>query len=109
MDIENVKVWLQAVNMLGTFALGIWLYLEKRSDKTNERVKELAAKVEQIDKDVTSLTASSETAPNHTDLSNVYQSINDLAEKVNRLVGENEGQSNTLRLILNQIVQKGLG
>ena len=38
MDLENIKVWLQAINMLGTFALGVWLYLEKRSDKTNDRV-----------------------------------------------------------------------
>ena len=108
MDIETLKVWLQAVNMFGTLALGVWLYLEKRSDKTNERVNSLAAKVEQIDKDVTSLTASSETSPKHSDLSNVYKSINELAETVNQLVGENRGQSDTLRLILNQIMQKGL-
>lgn len=108
MDIETLKVWLQAVNMIGTFALGVWLYLEKRSDKTNERVEELAARVEKIDKDVTSLEASNATAPNHADLSKVYESVNKLAGTVNQLVGENRGQSDTLRLILNHITQKGL-
>ena len=103
-----LNAWLPSINVLGTFSLGAWMYLEKRSDKTNERITTLAAKVAQIDKDVTSLTASSETAPNHLDLSNVYKSINELAETVNQLVGENRGQSDTLRLILNQIMQKGL-
>lgn len=108
MDIETFKAGLQAVNLIGTFGLGCWLYLEKRSDKTNEEVKTLANKVDQIDKDVASLTAASGVAPSHDDLANVYRTLNAQAETLNRLVGETEGQSATLRLILNQIVQKGL-
>lgn len=108
MDAETIKTWLQAINMLGTFALGVWLYLEKRSDKTNERVTELAEKVGQLDKDVAALDADAKKAPNHADLAKVYDSINALAATVNQLVGENRGQSDTLRLILNQITQKGM-
>ena len=108
MDIETFKVWLQGLNMLGTFALAVWLYLEKRSDKTNERVSELSAKVEQLDKDVSALEVTAVAAPNHADLAKVYDSINSLAATVNQLVGENRGQSDTLRLILNQIMQKGM-
>lgn len=108
MDVETIKAWLQGINMLGTFALGVWLYLEKRSDKTNERVSELAAKVEKLDKDVSALEGAAGSAPNHADLAKVYDSINELAKTVNQLVGENRGQTDTLRLILNQITQKGL-
>lgn len=108
MDLETFKVWMQAINMLGTFALGVWLYLEKRSDKTNERVTELSAKFEQLDKDVTGIKASSESAPNHSDLAKVYGSINDLAATVNQLVGENRGQTDTLRMILNKITERGM-
>lgn len=108
MDAETIKVWLQGINMVGTFALGVWLYLEKRSDKTNERVTELAGKVEQLDKDVSALEATAVAAPNHSDLAKVYESINSLSATVNQLVGENRGQSDTLRLILNQITQKGM-
>ena len=108
METEAIKLWLQAINMLGTFALGVWLYLEKRNDRTNERVSELAGRVEQLDKDVSALQASTENAPNHADLGKVYDSINKLAATVNQLVGENRGQSDTLRLILNQITQKGM-
>ncbi len=108
MDLETLKTWLQAVNMLGTFALGCWLYLEKRSDKTNERVTRLADEVDDLGKAVTSLRAEAESAPSHADLSHVYESINELAEKVNKLVGESESQSQTLRQILNRIIEKGM-
>lgn len=46
--------------------------------------------------------------PSNEDLGKVYESINTLASTVNQLVGENRGQSDTLRLILNQITQKGM-
>ena len=104
----DIKVWLQLINMIGTFALGVWLYLEKRSDKTNERITDLGSKVDALDKDVSSLKTAASNAPNHADLAAVYKSINDLAATVNQLVGENRGQSDTLRLILNQITQKGM-
>ena len=108
MDHEILKTWLQVINMIGTFGLGCWLYLERRSDKTNERVGELSNRVEQLDKKISALEASADLAPDHTDLAKVYDSINGLAATVNQLVGENRGQSDTLRLILNQITQKGL-
>lgn len=108
MEQETIKVALQAVNMLCTAVIGAWLYLERRNDKTNERVTELAGKVEQLDRDVSSLQASAATSPNHADLAKVYESVNALAATVHQLVGENRGQSDTLRLILNQITQKGM-
>jgi len=37
----NLSTALQIINMVGTFAVGVWLYLEKRNDKTNERVAEV--------------------------------------------------------------------
>lgn len=107
MDVD-LKTWLLIINLVGEFSIGCWLYLERRNDKTNERVTELASKVEQLDKDVSSLNATTAGSPNHADLAKVYESINSLAATVHTLVGENRGQSDTLRLILNQITQKGL-
>lgn len=104
----DMRIWLQLINMVGTFALGVWLYLEKRSDKTNDRITDLAGKVDVLDKDVSALKTVARNAPNHSDLAKVYESINSLAATVNQLVGENRGQSDTLRLILNQVAQKGM-
>ena len=108
MDAESVRVWLQGISMIGTAAIGVWLYLEKRSDKTNERVANLAVQVERMDKDLSALQQHAAGSPNHADLAKVYESINGLAATVHQLVGENRGQSDTLRLILNQITQKGM-
>ena len=108
METEAIKLWLQAINMLGTFGLGVWLYLEKRSDRTNERVTELTGRVEQLAQDVTALQASAENAPSHADLGKVYESINDLAATVNQLVGESRGQTDSLRMILTQIMKRGM-
>ena len=108
MNLETMNVWVQWVHMIITFGLGAWLYIEKRNDKTNERVDTLSTRVEQIDRDLAGLAANAEAAPSHNDLSAVYKSINELSETVNQLVGENRGQSDTLRLILNQIMQKGM-
>lgn len=99
---------MQGINMLATGGLWLWLRMERRNDKTNEYVAELAAKVEQLDKDFSALQASAESAPNHGDLAKVYEAINGLAATVNQLVGENRGQTDSLRLILNQITQKGM-
>lgn len=105
----EVRDWLLTISMIGHFSYTAWAYVERRSDKTNERMAELSAKVEKLDKDVAALEATTEAAPNHADLGKVYESINTLAGTVNQLVGENRGQSDTLRLILNQVMQKGRG
>ncbi len=104
----EIRDWLLTISMIGHFSYTLWAYVDRRSDKTNERMAELSAKVEKLDKDVSVLSAASSAAPSHADLSDVYESINKLAATVNQLVGENRGQSDTLRLILNQITQKGM-
>lgn len=54
------------------------------------------------------LEATIKSMPSNEDLGKVYDTLNKLAGTVNQLVGENRGQSDTLRLILNQITQKGM-
>lgn len=104
MDSEFLRFLLQAVNMIGTFAIGIWLYLEKRNDKTNDRVDELSHKVDTLDKDVTGLTVAAKGAPNHADLSKIYDSINALAKTVHNIDGENRMQGDLLRMIQSHLM-----
>lgn len=105
----EIRDWLLTISMVGHFSYTVWAYIERRNDKTNERIAELSTKFEQLDRDFSALEAAAGAAPNHADLGKVYDSINKLASTVNQLVGENRGQSDTLRLILNQVMQKGLG
>lgn len=94
--------------LLGQFGNSAWMYIERRNDKTNERISELTVQVEELEREVAALKSVSGSAPTHADLAKVYDSINAQAETLNQLVGENRGQSDTLRLILNQIMQKGM-
>lgn len=104
----EIRDWLLTISMLAHFGQTLYAYIERRGDKTNERIGELAGRVDQLDKDVTALKSDSKAAPTHGDIGKVYESINGLSETVHQLVGENRGQSDTLRLILNQIAQKGM-
>ncbi|MFZ2269061.1 MAG: hypothetical protein WAV95_15910 [Azonexus sp.] len=115
----EIRDWLLTISMLGHFSYTLWAYLDKRNDKTNQRIAALTAEVAALDSDMTALKASAENAPNHGDLGKVYEAIkaqgemtnatiSSLAATVNQLVGENRGQTDTLRLILNRITEKGL-
>ena len=47
-------------------------------------------------------------APTHDDLSKLYEKQNETARTLAMLLGEVKGQGGSLRLILNQIAQKGM-
>lgn len=100
--------WLQLIQALGTAALGAWFYIEKRNDKTNERVTAMGERIDEIDKDLSGLIATSKGAPTHHDLANVYHVQNRTEEKLNQLIGETRSQSDLLRLIMAQITKKGM-
>jgi septal ring factor EnvC (AmiA/AmiB activator) len=108
MDIDSVKTLLQAINILGTAGIWVYLRIEKKTDKTNQRLDELNAHIERLNRDVARIESTVTAAPSHGDLSKIYDSLNGLSSTVNQLVGENRGQGDTLRLILNQITQKGM-
>lgn len=117
-------------NFLLTWGVALYMYLANKNKATNERItsvetdfgKKLQGNVQQIkslDEDIvakheiqvqriTKLEAIAQSAPSHADLAKLYDSVNALASTVNQLVGENRGQSDTLRLILNQITEKGM-
>ncbi|MEY4593565.1 MAG: hypothetical protein RIR18_2460 [Pseudomonadota bacterium] len=95
-------------NLLATMINIGWSVLEKRGDKTQSQMKELAKRVEDLDRDMIALQTSSDAALTHDDLSKVYETIKKTDEKLNTLIGENRTQSDTLRLIQNHIVHKGL-
>ncbi len=63
------------------------------------QIENHAARISQLESQLSN-------APSHEDLSKMYESLNTLAQTVHQLVGENRGQSDTLRLILNRITQK---
>lgn len=115
----EIRDWLLTISMIGHFSYTLWAYIERRGDKTNERMTELTTRIEHVERIVAEVKSAGAAAPTHGDLGKIYDamrelaattntSISELAGTVNQLVGENRGQSDTLRLILNQITQKGM-
>lgn len=104
----DVRAWLQLINLVGTFAVGCWLYLEKRSDRTNERVDGMRSQIDRMDRDLAGLRETARLSPSHADLAEVYRAINEVAATSNQLVGEMSAQSEMLRLILNRVAENGM-
>lgn len=115
----DTRDWLLVLSMVLHFAYTVWAYIDRRGDKTNEKIVELTTKVSDLDSDVTSLKALTEKAPSHADLGKVYEAIKDQKESTNttigilsatvhQLVGENRGQTDMLRSIYNRLAEKGL-
>lgn len=123
MDIEMAKFLFQVLTFLMTGGIGIYVYLSNKDKVTNDRIDalegDLTTKISDNEKDnkiqftnhgerISTLESASKLAPDHADIAKVYESLNTLAATVNQLVGENRGQSDTLKLILNQITAKGM-
>jgi septal ring factor EnvC (AmiA/AmiB activator) len=91
------------LSMLMHLVAAGWNWLEKRNDKTQQRLTEIQTALDAVEHEVLSLKESRKTALTHDNLAEVYKSINQLASTVNQLVGENRSQSDQLRLILNKM------
>lgn len=109
---EDITLWLAVWNFILTWGVALYMYMSNKNKTTNERVgaleNDFVGKHNAHSHRITKLETAAGAAPNHADLAKVQESINILAATVNQLVGENRGQSDTLRLILNQITEKGM-
>lgn len=112
MDMEWMKFGFQVLQFVMTGGIGIYVYLTNRDKVTNDRIGKLEddidSKFGSQGERISKMEATSKAAPDHHDIAKVYDSLNTLAGTVNQLVGENRGQSDTLKLILNQITAKGM-
>jgi len=99
MDFEVIKTGLVVINMVGTFSIGAWLYIEKRSDKTNARIDTVEGTLQSHGEQLAHLEAKAEGAPTHDDLSALHEKVNKVGEGVKELAGEFRGVRNLLSTI----------
>lgn len=129
-QVTQITLTLAVANFILTWGVALYMYLANKNKATNERINALETDMEtklerhteaedkKIGGITTALNENSrriqhlettvEQAPTHHDLAKVYEAQNRSDEKLNQLIGENRSQSDTLRLILNQITQKGM-
>jgi archaellum component FlaC len=82
--------------------------MEKRDVEINERINALTTRLEGLDNGLRAMKSDATGHLRHTDLQQVYDRLNDMDGKLNKLVGQFQGNNDTLRLILGKITEKGL-
>ncbi len=119
MDGFDIKTLAVIVNAVGNLAIGAWLYLDRKADKTNNRIDEIGNRVKELDGHIADkleaqagrishLEAHAEDSPTHADLGELYNKLNAVDSKVSAQGGKLEGIDVTLRLILSRITERGL-
>ena len=104
---------------LTQLALFMYVRNSNRNDEVDKRFDQLQTaqsaqdhslglSVGTISQRLSRLEVAIESTPNHTDLAKVYEALNHLSGTVNQLVGENRSQSDTLRMMLSQLTEKGM-
>lgn len=110
--LELVKFGFQVLQFLLLGGISIYVYLSNRDRVTNTRISEMETDIDtRLDgqgERIAKLESASAHALNHLDLGSVYNRISAVDQRLSHLEGENKAQSDTLRLILNQITQKGM-
>ncbi len=111
MDAETIKLALQATNMLGTLAIGIWMYLEKRGDKTNDRITDLAKDTKEDLDDhgnrLATLEGKVAAAPTHDDIGGIHDRITEVVKLQERMAGEFQTVKGTLNMIHQHLLTGG--
>lgn len=102
MDVDMVKMWVDIAQTCITFGLGVWLYLDRRNDKTQLRISELSSHIDmRLDNHATRL-ANAESEIKHlpttkslqelrkdfnNELGSVHEKINEVARSNGRIEG----------------------
>lgn len=112
MELQYIALAISVANFVLTWGVALYMYLANKNKVTNERITlmetDFDGKLDRHADRLARLEEAVEHAPTHADLSKVYEGLNSLAGTVNQLVGENRGQTDTLRLILSRITERGM-
>lgn len=131
MSLDEIKLGFDLLQTIATFGIGIWLYLEKKRDTTHARIDALEAasdkRLDEHTKQIATLEArpvpshqqlqehaarlsalEARTGPSHQDLGDLHEKVNEIAVSSGRMEGEIKVLSDTLRLILSRITERGM-
>ena len=110
MDYEHIKLWIDVAQFAVMSAIGIWMYLERRHDKTNDRVTrletELGEKIEQHDGRLMRVETQVEHLPQMPDLEKLYERVRTVDNRTSHMEGEFREVRRTLGLIHEYLMTK---
>lgn len=110
MMFPDLAFFLDLAQKVVTFGIAAWLYLEKKRDTTHAQIQRLEenhdGRLDDHSRRIATLEARS--GPTHTDIGDLHDKINQVANTSSRMEGEIKGLSDTLRLILSRITERGM-
>ncbi|MEF8769400.1 hypothetical protein [Candidatus Accumulibacter contiguus] len=113
MDTESIKFAITLAQFVMLIALAAYTYLGDQNKATTARVStletDLTDKYEEHGERISKLEVSVDGQLTHKDLAELYDSINKLAATVNQLVGETKLQSDCLRMMIHNMVNRRAG
>lgn len=102
-DYEALKIWIDLAQFAVMAAIGIWMYLEKRHDKTSERIGYLEEKTDArndaIDARMVRVETHIDHLPQIRDLEKLYQQLRVVDQRTSHMEGEFREVRRTLSLI----------
>ena len=110
MDGEGIKLAIAVANFALTWGLAFYMYITNQNKVTNDRVgrmeSEMLDKYEDHAERLMGLETAQQAQPTHKDIAALYESINRLAATVNQLGGETKHQSDCLRMMMANMVNR---
>lgn len=106
MTYEQIKIWIDVAQFAVMSAIGVWLYLERRNDKTNSRVTELSAKLEAHDGRLVRVETKVVHLPQVSDLEKLYERVRAVDHRTSHMEGEFHEVRRTLALIHEYLMNK---
>lgn len=116
MSFEETKFYLglgfQIINALAT--VGVWLYVRygdrnTQIDKKFELLRDdFDRRADDQERRLARVEGHIERAPTHSDLAQVHEKLNTTAQAASQMAGQLQAMNDNLKLILNQIAQRGM-
>lgn len=109
-DYEALKIWIDLAQFAVMAAIGIWMYLEKRHDKTSERIGQIESDADtrhdQIDARLVRVETHIEHLPQTSDLEKLYERVRLVDQRTSHMEGEFREVRRTLGLIHEYLMNK---
>jgi hypothetical protein len=103
MDLMVIKLWIDIAQFAVMSGIGLWMYLERRNDKTNERIghleRDLDTKFEEHDGRLMRVETQIEHLPQVSDVEKLYDRVRTVDLRTSHMEGEFREVRRTLGLI----------
>ena len=110
MDLDLIRLELKVASMLAAAGVAVYAWFANRGRATNKRLDQHISgadkRFDAIEQRVTRLESALEHAPNRGDIGKLHSRLDDVANAVSRIEGENHAMARSLDLINQHLLER---